>query len=89
MIDFDEETCSSIKSLKVQKDMKINLTTVFLNGKMLMFSKISIKSFVFDLIDVFVFPNEKVTKIYSNYKILKCFLFQNLIDTDSTSAFFV
>ena len=69
--------------------MKINLTTMFLNGKMLMFSKISIKSFVFDLIDVFVFPNEKVTKIYSNYKILKCFLFQNLIDTDSTSAFFV
>ena len=69
--------------------MKINLTTMFLNGKMLMFSKISIKSFVFDLIGVFVFPNEKVTKIYSNYKILKCFLFQNLIDTDSTSAFFV
>ena len=31
----------------------------------------------------------KVTKIYNNYKIQKCFLFQNLTDTDSTSAFFV
>ena len=89
LIDFDEESCSSIKSLKVQKDMKINLTTMFLNGKMLMFSKISIKSFVYDLIDVFVSPKEKVTKIYNNYKIQKCFLFQNLTDTDSTSAFFV
>ena len=89
LIDFDEEYCSSIKSLKVQKDVKINLTARFLNGKMLMFSKISIKSCVYDLIDVFVFPFEKVTKIYNDYKIQKCFLYQNLTDTDSTLFFFV
>ena len=89
LIDFDEEYCSSIKSLKVQKDVKINLTARFLNGMMLMFSKISIKSCVYDLIDVFVFPFEKVTKIYNEYKIQKCFLYQNLTDTDSTLFFFV
>ena len=45
LIDFDEEYSSSIKPLAVKKDTKINLTTRFLNGKMLMFSKTSIQSF--------------------------------------------
>ena len=31
---------------------------------MLMFSKISVKSFVYDLIDVFMFPNYETQKIY-------------------------
>ena len=38
LIDFDEEYSSSIKSIAVQKDVKIDLTTRFLNGKMLIFS---------------------------------------------------
>ena len=46
LIDFDEQYSASIKSLSIQKNAKINLTTQFLNGKMLMFSKASIKSFV-------------------------------------------
>ena len=46
LIDFDEQYSASIKSLSIQKNAKINLTTQFLNGKMLMFSKVSIKSFV-------------------------------------------
>ena len=72
-----------------QKDVKINLTTRFLNGKMVMFSKVSIKSFVYDLIDAFMFPNEEATKIYNEYKIQKCFIYQNATDTDSASVFFV
>ena len=38
----------SIRSVAIKKSQKINLTTRFLNGKMLMFSKISVKSFVYD-----------------------------------------
>ena len=53
-----------------------------------MFSKLSIKSFVCDIIDVFILPNEKVKKIYNECKIEKCFVYQNLTDTDSTSIFF-
>ena len=75
LIDFDEEYLSSIKSLAIKQSNKVNLTTRYLNGKMLMFSKVSIKSFVYDLIDVFMFPNEDIN--------------QNLTDTDSTSTFFV
>ena len=54
-----------------------------------MFSKLSIKSFVYDLIDVFMFPNQEIKKIYKKYQINKCYLYQNLTDTDSTSVFFV
>ena len=51
-----------IKSLSIEKNTKINLTTRFLNGKMLMFRKVSIKSFVYDIIDVFMFPNKEIKK---------------------------
>ena len=89
LIDFDEEYSSSIKSLAVKQNDKVNLTTRYLNGKMLMFSKVSIKSFVYDLIDVFMFPNEEIKKIYAEFKVDRCYLYQNLTDTDSTSIFFV
>ena len=55
---------------------------------MLMFSKTSIQSFVFDLIDVFTFPDKEIKKIYKSYEIQKCFLFQNLADTYSMFVFF-
>ena len=53
-----------------------------------MFSKVSIKSFVYDLIDVFMFPTEDVKKIYDQFNVQRCYLFQNLKDTDSSSIFF-
>ena len=89
LIDFDEKYSASIKSLAIQKDTKINLTTRFLNGKMLMFSKVSIKSFVYDIIDVFMFPNEETKQIYQKNNINKCLVEQSLTNTDSTSIFFV
>ena len=87
LIDFDEEYSSTIKSLAVEKDTKI--TTRVLNGKMLMFSKTSIQRFVYELIDVFMLPTDKVKEIYCKNKIQKCFLYQSLIDTNITSLFFV
>ena len=56
---------------------------------MLMFAKLSIKSFVYDMIDVFCFPNDEIREIYNRYQIAKCLLYQNLTNTDSTSLFFV
>ena len=54
-----------------------------------MFSKVSIKSFVYSLIDVFRFPNEEIQEIYRQYQVNKCYLYQNLTDRDSTSMLFV
>ena len=51
---------------------------------MLMFCKTSIQSFVYDLIDVFMYPNEE---IYKKYEIQRFLLYQNLTDTDSMSVF--
>ena len=42
---------------------------------MLMFSKFLIKSFVYDLIDVFMFPNEEIQKLYAEFNIKRCYLY--------------
>ena len=56
-----------------------------------MFAKASIIRFVYDIINVFCFPedNPNIQAIYDKHKTEKCFLHQNLTDTDSTSLFFV
>ena len=56
---------------------------------MLMFSKTSIQSFAYDFINVCMFPDDVVKEIFKKNEIQKCFLFQNLTDTDSTSLFFI
>ena len=57
---------------------------------MLMFSKVSIKSFVYDLIDIFdLISTSNILKTYRKYDVDYCYLYQNLTDTDSTSMFFV
>ena len=38
-----------------------------------MFAKLSIKSFVYDMIDVFCFPNEDIQSIYDNYQMKNAF----------------
>ena len=87
MIDFEENNCASIKSLVIKGSTNVKVSSRFIKGKMLMFAKLSIKSFVYDVIDVFCFPNETIKEIYHKYQIQKCFLYQNLTDTDSTSLF--
>ena len=57
LIDFDEEHVSSIKSLAIKRETKVNLRTRFLNVKKLIFSKTSMQSFIYDLIDFFMFPD--------------------------------
>ena len=53
-----------------------------------MHSKLSIKSFVYDLINVFIFPNQEIKKIYEKYKVNASYLYQNLVNIDSASVFF-
>ena len=53
-----------------------------------MFAKISLKSFVYDLINVFCFPAEEVRKSFDHHDIIKCHMYLNLTDTDSCSCFF-
>ena len=73
----------------MEKNSSVPLTTRFMKGKMLMFTKTSLQNFIYYLIDVFCFPDETVQNIYEKCIIENCFLYQNLTDTDSTSLFFV
>ena len=62
MIDLKKNECNSIKSIIAKGDTNIEVSLRFIKGKMLMFAKLSFKSFVYDMIDVFCFPNEEIQK---------------------------
>ena len=51
MIDFDKRESNSIKSIVVNSSTKVDVSIRFCKGKMLMFAKICLKSFVYDIID--------------------------------------
>ena len=62
MIDFDKKECNNIKSILVKGNTRIDVSSQFIKGKMLMFAKLSLKSFVYDLIVSFVIPMRKLKK---------------------------
>ena len=63
MIDFDQKNCNSIKSIALKSHSNVNVTSRFINGKMLMFANILLRSFIYDMIDAFYFTNETVKEI--------------------------
>ena len=83
IIDFDTQNSHSIKSISIKKNTTIKVTTRFTKGKMLMFSKTSLKNFVYDIIGVFCFPDEDVLELYAQNYIIKCFIYLLYTDTDS------
>ena len=54
-----------------------------------MFAKISLKSFIYDLTELFMFPNQKTKKNYDKYQTDYVYVYQILTDTDSTSLQFL
>ena len=88
VIDFSDQDVASVKAVAVKKKDKVKITSRFMKGKMLMFSKISLKSFVYDIIDIFCFPDTVITDIYKKNDILKVFVYLILTDTDSCSLQF-
>ena len=66
IIDFSDQDTASTRPLSVKTNDKVKITTRFIKGKMLMFSKMSIKSFVYDLIDIFSYPDEEKKKFMQN-----------------------
>ena len=89
IIDFSDQDTASIRTLGVKTNDKVKITTRFIKGKMLIFSKMAIESFVYDLIDIFSYPDEEVKEIYAKHNILKCFIYLILTDTDSFSIQFL
>ena len=91
LIEFNEYKSSSVKSIAVKGNTSIKCTTRFMSGKLLMFAKLSLKSFIYSLAELLSFPEENliVSKIYEKYEIEKILCYHVLTNTDSTSIQFV
>ena len=88
LIDFDKNECNIIKSKAVKGSTIVDVTWRFIKWKMLMFAKISFKSFLYKLVNFFLFMTEEVRKIYDQHDIIKCHMYLNLTNTDSCSCYF-
>ena len=84
IIDFKCLDSVSIETFAIKKNDNVKLTTRFLSGKILMFAKLSLMSFIYELIETFYFRSEIVKKIYQKYLIEKVYIYYRLSDTDST-----
>ena len=89
MIEFDKEYACSIKTMVVKENNQIKPTTRFFSGKMLMFAKLSLKGFIYDLIETFVLTNAKTREIYNKNNIEYVYIYQILTDTDSAALKFL
>ena len=91
LIEFNDIQCAALKQIAVKTQTSVKCTTRFLAGKMLMFPKLSLKSFIYLLAELLTFPDENdiVRKIYDQYLIERILVFHILTDRDSTSIQFV
>ena len=89
VIDLIDRESASIKSFAVRKRDKIKVTMRFMSGKLHMFAKVSLKSFIYDIAEVFCFPTQVVAEIYKKYSIGKVLVYHILTATDSTTLQFI
>ena len=90
-IEFSDLESSSVKHIAVKPNTNIKCTTRFMSGKLLMFAKLSLKSFIYSLIELLSFPEENklVQEIYNRHQIERIFVYYILTDSDSTSLQFL
>ena len=60
-----------------------------MSGTLPMFAKLSLKSFIYALDELFSFPSDIVQVIYKKYQIERIFVNHILTDTDSTALQFI
>ena len=91
IIEFNKHKSSSVKLIAVRSETVVKGTTRFMSGKLLMFAKLSLKSFIYSLVKLLHFPEENhmVASIYEKCEIEQILCYQILTDTDSTSMQFI
>ena len=91
LLEFNDSQSASNKQIAVKTNTSIKCTTRFMSGKLLMFAKLSLKSFIYSLAELLAFPeeNETVQKIYRKYELERIFCYHILTDADSTSLNFL
>ena len=71
ILEFNNRESASTKFFVVKKRDHIKVTTRSLSGKMLMFAKLSLMSFIYKVLETFCFPDENVQAISKKYGIEK------------------
>ena len=89
IVKFNDRESATIKSFAVKKRSEIKVTNRFMYGKSLMFAKLSLKSFIYEISDTFCFTTENIKEIYKKYVKERVEIFHILTDTDSTSLKFM
>ena len=89
IVEFNEVESASTKSFAVKTKKCVKATTRFMSGKLLMFAKLSLKSFIYSLIETISFSGPLVKEIYDKNQIDRILCYHVLTDTDSTSLLFV
>ena len=86
VIEFNDSESSSVKNIVVKSNTSIKCTTRFMSGKLLMFAKLLLKSFIYSVLELLAFPEENpiVQQIYDKYDIERIYCYHVLTDTDST-----
>ena len=67
IVDLNDRESASIKSFTVKKKNEIKVTSRFMSGKLLVFAKLSLKSFIYSLCESLHFPGPKVKEIFEKY----------------------
>ena len=55
-----------------------------MSGNLVMFRKLSLKSFIYEITKIFCIPKKCIAEIYKKYMIEKVEIFRVLTDTDSS-----
>ena len=64
VVQFNDTESASIRSFTVRKRNEIKVTTQFMSGKLLMFAKLSPKSFFYELSETVCFPSKEIADLY-------------------------
>ena len=56
---------------------------------MIMLAKLSLMSFIYEMLETFYFPDTKVQKFFDKYLIEKVYIYHVLTDADSTCVQFL
>ena len=67
ILEFHNHESAFVKSFAVKNSDRIKGTTKFLSGKMLLFAKLSLMSFINEVLETFCFPYENVREIFKKY----------------------
>ena len=69
ILEFKDGESASTKSFAVKRNDHIKVTTRFLSGKMLMFAKLLLMSFIYQVLKTFCFPDESIRSIFKKYSV--------------------